>query len=243
MLVCLSDPGDVVYSHNRGGDLLSSYPFNSLDVSKGVRKKSLSSEYLVTASVSADLGEFAVESAYRYSHRIGEIENESIGAVFSYVCRDLSHHRNCSESTYKSSGACCVAYRLINAVFFGSVNVALHFVKGSGKDRDDNEVCSFESILKLGNCLVAPFFSGEGVADFLVVFSSLFFNVVEVDRSRHFLCLGEIVHKNPRPRTGAASDICYFYVFCFAVLPVQYIGFYKTGVYTTNVYLFTVIIR
>ena len=74
-------------------DFLTLCILNALNLAKRVREKLFSAEYLVAASVCANFGELAVERADTYGHRVSKVNNECLGAVFTYVACNLAHHR------------------------------------------------------------------------------------------------------------------------------------------------------
>ena len=124
----------MVYRHGINLDFTAVAYLNSFCFFKHFHKKFLRAENLVTATESFDFRENAVERFNTERHRICIVYNPRLGAVFFDIFRNVFIHRNCAHCSYNSSGTGCVADGLIYAVFFGCVNVRLHFVKRCGKN-------------------------------------------------------------------------------------------------------------
>ncbi len=184
---------------------------------KRIRNDLLCAENLVTAAESLYLGEHAIECLYAESHGVGVVDDPGIRAVVLYVLGNLLIHGYGAHCSHYSSGAGCIADRLINAVLLGGVHIGFHLVKCARENRYDDKIRPGERLFCRLNSLVVPhgfcvFAVFIHISDYLVVLSRLKVDVIEIDISRYVVTACQVAHETPRPAARAAAYIGDFYV-------------------------------
>ncbi len=172
----------------------------------------LGAEHLVAAAKALDFREYLVHHLDAHGHGVGVVDDPGFGAVLLDGLRELNVVGEGAQGADNAAGAHGVAYRLVDAVFFGGVYVGFHLVKGAGEDGEDDEIAAGECVLQGGDSFIGEVAlyvlpALEAVADDFVVFCRLHVNVIQFDRAAEIGFNGKVAHQVPGPPAGAAADI------------------------------------
>ena len=183
----------------------------------------LRAEYLVAAAKGLDLRENIVQCLYAKRHRIRVVDDPCIRAEAPDRLRNFHIHRNGTQRTDNSSGACRISDRLIAADTLRQMNIRFHLIKGSRQDGDDDKIAASQCALQGRIDLKFPvslyiFPAHQVIADLLVYLSCLLIQVIQPHLTGNLILLCKIRHQRPGPASGSASDVSNFQIRHFIVL-------------------------
>ena len=208
--------------HHIDTDILSLRIFDLQDVLQCLSEKLLGSENLMTAAKSLDFREGTIQRLHTYGHGIGIINNPGLRAVFFNRTCNFFKHGYHAQRPDQPPGACCIPNRLVNAVFFRSVYIAFHFVKGAGNDGNNHEIRTLQGFPYGFHRLVIPW--RLAVLKFLYLISNHFIsfggfqiNIIQINTSAHVIRRSQITHQPPCPSAGTAPYVGNLKILCFTV--------------------------
>ena len=188
---------------------------NSLEFFQNTGQEILGMEHFMAAAEGLDLGEYIVQSLDADAHGVGEIQHPGIGADVPDLPGKFLIIWHGAHGTQDAAGTGGITHRLVNAVFFRSVDVAAHFPEGSGENGNDHEVRAFQCLLQTGADGIFKMGFGSRIlidpcSDGSVAPGSFQVDIIQGDLTGQTVGHSQIRHKDPGPLLGAAADISDF---------------------------------
>ena len=171
----------------------------------------------MTASKCLNLRKDVVQRLYTQGHGIGVIDNPGIRGILSDGFCKFYIYRNGAEGSYHTSRPSRITHGLADSKTLRHMNIHRHLVKGSGKNGDNNKICSCQGLFHAHAGPVCPFthclFSpGQVVSNSLIGLRGLCINIVQPYGSPHPRLHGQVCHKSSGPSPGTASYVCNLHV-------------------------------
>ena len=183
----------------------------------------LRAKHLVAAAKGFDLRENIVQCLYAKRHRVRVVDDPGIRAKAPDRLCNLHIHRDGTQRTDNSSGACRISDGLIAADTLRQMNIRFHLLKGSRQDGDDDEIAAGQRTLQSRIDLKFPvslriFPAHQMIADLFVHLSRLLIQIIQPHLAGDLILLRKVCHQGPGPASGSSSNVCNFQIRYFVVL-------------------------
>ena len=105
-------------------------------------------KHFVATANSLDVWLSGKESCSTPSHRIGVVDNPSVGANIHDVIGKIGQNRDYSNGASNAAGPCCVSNTLLDTVFLWNLEVDEAVLRRAGFYGNNNEIGTIESSIK-----------------------------------------------------------------------------------------------